>query len=173
MKLLIIFFSYAFTLVFGAGSIYDIQVNTIDGDKINFSSYQGKKIIISEFDVMVPDINQLVFLDSLQTISDSVVVIGVPAVDFSGTRTLQDLITLRDSLNLHFLITEPVSVKKIADTGQSPLFKFLTNSNENGHFDEEVEEPDQLYFIDGTGTLYSVLRKETPHNVINDVFNQL
>lgn len=172
MKFQILFFSTVFALFASSGSIYDIQVSAIDGNQVSLALYQGKKIIITAFDGAVPDVNQLVFLDSLQTANDSIVVIAVPATDFSGSKSLQELIGLRDSLNLHFLITMPSAVKKTSNTNQLQLFKFLTNANENGHFDEEVEEPDQLYFITSNGTLYSLLKKETPHNIINDVLHQ-
>ncbi len=148
-------------------SIYDIQITTIDGKQVDLDVYKGKKIIVTAFDALNPDTEQLTFLDSLQTTDKNITIIAVPALDFSASKFMPDLAKLRDSLNLHFIITNPALVKRNAT--QSPLFKFLTSVDENGHFNVDVEEPDQLYFIDTSGILYSILKKETPHNIVDDV----
>jgi glutathione peroxidase len=153
-------------------SVYNIQVQTIDGNNVSLSSYQGKKIIAIEFKTVNPDSAQLRYLDSLQTGSSSIRVIAVPAIDFGGTVSEENLRNLRASLGLHFLITKPAAVKKTAGSGQHPLFKWLTHVNDNGHFDNEVEVPGQFFIIGTNGILYSLLRKETPHNVVSAVLSQ-
>lgn len=168
----ILIYCTAFTLFAHTSSLYDIQIDSIDGHQIDLGLYRGKKIIISQFDGTAPDNNQLYFLDSLQKAIINIVVIAVPVKDFTGSKTPHELIRLRDSLNLHFLVTMPSFVKKISNTNQMPLFTFLTNSNLNGHFDVEVKDLNQLYFISGKGTLYSILKRETPRNIINAVLNQ-
>jgi glutathione peroxidase len=161
-----------FSLLAVQSSLYDIQIQTIDGNTMNLSAYQGKKIILVEFDAVNPDTGQLQWLDSIQTGYDSVIVIAIPAIDFSGTGNEESLRMLHDSLGLHIQFTMPEAVKKTAGSGQDPLFKWLTDVNENGHFDNEVEQPGQLYIIGNQGTLYSLLTKDTPHEIITGALSQ-
>lgn len=152
---------------FYISSIYDIKLNSITGKPIDMGMYKGKKILVTPFDAVLPDTKQLKYLDSLQENDKNISIIAVPALDFSESKTLPNLMRLKDSLNLKFVITTPAYVKR--SEKQLQLFKFLTMEKENGHFNEDVEEPDQLYFIDATGMLYSILKKQTPRSVIDEI----
>ena len=168
MKLCFFLISSFFPLFFIQSSIYDIQVETIDGKTVNLSVYKGKTIIVAEFNAAQPDRASLQYIDSLQMVNKSSVVIAVPALDFGGTANEKSIVALRDSLGLQILITKPAFVKKTAGKIQQELFKWLTDVNNNRHFDYEVEEPWQLFIINSKGTLYSLLRTRTPRTVINE-----
>jgi glutathione peroxidase len=172
MNFIITLFASIFFSVFLQSSVYDIQINTLDGNTVSMQTYQNKKIIVTEFDAANPDINELQYLDSLQLQDTSIVLIAVPATDFSGTNTVENLKSIRDSINSHLIMTLPSGVKKLNGSNQNALFNWITNLNGNGHFDEDVDEADNIYMISRNGTLYSQLKKETPHQVIEASINQ-
>jgi glutathione peroxidase len=165
-------FVISWFLVFTQSSIYNIRINTIDGNSISLAAYEGKKIIVTEFDALNPDLAELQYLDSLQSADTSIVLIAVPANDFSGTNSIESLQSLRNSLNLRMIITLPSGVKKVNGDNQNALFKWLTKAGNNDHFDEDVEEPGLIFIISTNGILYSQLKKATPHEVIENSINQ-
>ncbi len=152
-------------------SIYSISLQTIDGNNVSLSSYQGKKLIIIEFNAQDPASGQLQYFDSLHML-DNIRVVAVPAVDFGEINSVDQIKNMRDSLNLHLVITMPSAVKRTSGAEQHPLFNWLTHVNSNGHFDNDVEETGQIFIIGAQGTLYSLLKKETPHSVIAGALNQ-
>ena len=167
MKLLVLL-TMLFGLYGGSG-FYKIQLQRLDGKIINTASYQGKKVIIAIVDGETPDLVQLRFLDSLQRNSLNLEVIGVLTEDFGKKARLKDV---KDStINMQLTVTKPLKVKK-NKADQHALLTWLTTQKENLHFDIEVQSEGQLFLISGKGTLYSVLIKETPREVISKVINQ-
>ena len=172
MKPYFLLLNFFLPLFFYQSSVYKIQVETIDGTKVNLSSYQGKKIIITEFNAANPEISWLKKLDSLQSSDTSLRVIVVPANDLGGTGNDTKLASLLNSLSLKILMLKSAFVKKSSGINQHPLFKWLTNVNENTHFDVDVESAKQLFIVSKTGTLYGVLTNNTPGNVLPGVLNK-
>lgn len=151
-----------------SSQIYDQNFLSLDSSTVNFSSFKGKKVLITEFNSSNSDSAQLQYLDSLQRNDTSIVVIAVPAIDFGGAFNKKDLKKLKNSFNSNFIISSPASVKKKSGSKQHPLFKWLTKVSENEHFDDEIEVAGQLYIISKKGVLYAVLGKETPKSIITE-----
>lgn len=152
--------------------VYDITVQSLSGSQIILGAFTGKKIIAVEFDASNYDVSQLLTLDSIQRTNAQVQIIAVPAKDFGSTATVQEIQAIEQNLNLSFIITQPVYVKKGAGINQDNLFKWLTHVNENSHFDNDADDPGQIYFINGEGVLYAMLEKGTPNAVIKDLAGQ-
>ncbi|MEO6327695.1 MAG: hypothetical protein ABIO55_02130 [Ginsengibacter sp.] len=172
MKLTILFGLFIL-IFFSQGSIYDIEVQPVEGGSaISISSFAGKKIIITPINSLTPDTARLKFLDSLQNTDTSLRVIAVPAIDFEGTGSNEAISNLKEVLSADILITTSASVKKSAGNDQHPLFKWLTNVGENRHFDIDVSSAGQLFVVSGSGTLYSVLPGDVPAQVLTQVLNQ-
>ena len=167
-KILFVFFLFT-TLAFKpVSSIYDITIQTLNGASVNLGSFAGKKIIVIEFDAANYDGAQLLTLDSLQKTNPTVQVIGVPAKDFS-TSTTQNIQSLVTSLNLSFIITQPGLVKKSAGNNQEPIFKWLTHAGENTHFDNDADQPGQIYLVSEKGVLYAMLQKGTVNAIVKEL----
>ena len=152
-----------------AQTIYDVQVQSIDGKIINMASFKGKKILIASGS---PDILQketIPFLDSLQKVNASLVIIAVPASDFGGTQNSAILTSIENSVKTSLLITTLSELKKEGGVSQNALMQWLTNRSRNSHFDAEVNTDSQLYVISESGILYCVLEKGAPLSVLRDV----
>jgi glutathione peroxidase len=154
-------------------SIYDIQIQTMDGKTISMSAYKGKKIMIA---AVSPDNMQaggLDFLDSLQKAHPSVTVIAVPALDFGGQQNTEILGSLKTIAPKNIIITISAQVKKTAGLQQDHLLYWLTHSSENSHFNAEVETDNQIYIISESGILYSIMEKGTKLAIIDQALKQV
>lgn len=153
----------------GGSSFYALQFESLSGRLIQTASYQGKKVIIAVVSAEAPDLLQLRYLDSLQRASVNLEVIGVLTEDFGKKAKLKEV---KDSTaSLSITLTQPFKVKKNKED-QHPLFTWLTSQKGNQHFDLDVQSEGQLFVISGKGTLYSVLIKETPKEVVTKVISQ-
>ena len=171
-KLLFVFFIFIVVAFKPASGIYDITIHTLGGSPVSLSSFAGKKIIAFEFDANNYDQSQLLTLDTIQRSGLPVQVIGVPAKDFGSTATIQQIRALVQSLNLSFIITQPGYVKKSAGTNQQKIFKWVTHVNENSHFDNDADNPGQIYLISSEGVLYAMLGRGTPNAVVKELAGQ-
>ncbi len=153
-------------------SIYTIQVDTIEGTATSMASFAGRKIVISPFNASTPDIAWLQHLDSLQMGNDSIQVIAVPANDLTSAGNDAKLSSLKNSLGLHITMLQSTTVKKSAGSNQNLLLKWLTDVNENGHFDVDVLAEGQMFIVSSNGILYSVLDNDVPDDILNQILNQ-
>lgn len=153
-------------------SIYDIQIDTVEGATAGMASFTGKTIVISPFNALTPDIAWLQHLDSLQMGDTSLQVIAVPANDFTNAGNDGLLAVLKDSLALNFVMLKSTDVKKDAGNNQNLLLKWLTDVNENGHFDVDVMAEGQMFIVSRNGILYSVLDNDVPENILNQILSQ-
>src|SRR5260221_9253247 len=140
-----------------ATSVYDIAIQPLNGTMLSLSTFKGKKIVVIEFDANNYDKAQLLMLDSFQRSNAQIRVIAVPAKDFSPSTNSQRIVNLSRSLNLSFIMTQPALIKKASGSNQEALFRWLTHSSNNNHFDGDVDQPGQIYLINEKGILYGVL----------------
>lgn len=135
-------------------SIYDIQINNINGESIDFEAYKGNKILLVNVASKCGYTGQYKDLQSLyNTYQDNLMIIGVPCNQFGGQEPgTADEIESFCKLNygVSFLITEKIEVK---GKNQHPLYKWLTKKEENGVKDSSVKWNFQKYLIDENGVL--------------------
>jgi glutathione peroxidase-family protein len=163
MKIFLILFIYM-SGIFSETSIYDINIEIVQGQVFNMAQCRGKKILIS---VIRPDSLQnqkLNFLDSVKEVNPNLVIIVIPATDFIAPEEIVAAVNNNPSSGL--ILVAPSAVKKSAGETQHPLMKWLTDIEQNSHFDAEVKSDDQLYFVSESGVLYAVLERSVPLNVI-------
>jgi glutathione peroxidase-family protein len=153
-------------------SIYDITIQTLDGSTVSLNNYNGKRIVILEFDPANYDEMQLRMLDTLEKTNNNIRVIVVSAKDFSVTATNQMVQNIVTNLNLSFTVTQLALVKKSAEAEQQSLFKWLTHVEENSHFDNDADQPGQLYIVNESGTLYTMLQPGTPNSLAKELITQ-
>jgi glutathione peroxidase len=136
--------------------IYDFQLVDIDGNTINLSDFQGKKILIvntasnSEYAGQYGSLEQL-----YQKYSDSLVIIAVPSNSFGNEPESNDSVKnyVMNNYNIHYILTSKMDVagdtiaplfQWFADTSQSvnkDFFKFLISEQGDiiGVFDETID----------------------------------
>ena len=135
-------------------SIYDIEINSLQGKPINLSLFKGKKILfVNEASKcgFTPQYKELQKLHNIY--EESLVVIGVPCNQFGkqepgNSSEISEFCQV--NYGVSFLITEKISVK---GKEQHPLYSWLTNKNENGRKNSSVKWNFQKYLLNEDGDL--------------------
>ena len=135
-------------------SIYDIEINSLQGKPINFSLFKGKKILfvnVASKCGFTPQYKELQKLHNLY--EESLVVIGVPCNQFGkqepgNSSEINEFCQV--NYGVSFLITEKISV---IGKEQHPLYRWLTDKNENGRKNSSVKWNFQKYLISEDGEL--------------------
>ena len=144
-------------------SFYDISVRTINGNILSMSDYKNKKLMIVILSTEKTDTAYLQSLDSLsRQYADSITMIGVPAYEGSQPDSVTALQNYYQTyLGSQFIITEMMYTTK-ASGRQNELFEWLSNKDENQHFDMDAAGAGTKYFINGNGELYGVFVPQIP-----------
>jgi glutathione peroxidase len=135
-------------------SLYDIQINSLDGKSIDLAAFKGKKLL---FVNVASECGFTKQYKDLQKLSDSypteLVVIGSPCNQFGKQEPgdAQDIQTFCErNFGVTFLLTEKIDVK---GSKQHPLYKWLTSKELNGKKKSSVKWNFQKYLVDDAGKL--------------------
>jgi glutathione peroxidase len=134
-------------------TLYDFNANTINGEPFDFSSLKGKKVMI------VNTASECAFTPQFRKLQelyeeyggDDFEIIGFPCNDFGSqdpaeNDVIYDFCT--KEYGVTFTMMEKISIK---GEDEHPLYKWLTNSEENGQLDAKVIWNFQKFLIDGNG----------------------
>lgn len=170
MKGIILLFAAAFWLNQDPG-FYDITIQKADGSYVQMSAFSGKKIMIVAYNPGNSDYSQLQLLNSLQKSQNrSLIIIAVPAIDLSDSAGIA-LSNKQSDSSYSFLITKPMMVRKSAGNNQGLLFQWLTKVKGNTHFDRDVDQEGETFYINEKGMLYGVMDRQTTNADILSVLN--
>ena len=139
-------------------SIYDISVPGIAGNEIRFNDYRNKKILLVNICTGGPHVNQLAELEQLyQRYKDSLVIIAFPSNSFNNeTHTNEELASI---LNNTYHISFPVASKsEVVGQNANSVYKWLSDSNENGVVSNPARADFQKYLINGQGRIIGIFR---------------
>ncbi|NRB61201.1 MAG: glutathione peroxidase [Winogradskyella sp.] len=144
-------------------SLYDVEINSLQGQPINLSEFEGKYILFVNVASKCGFTSQYKDLQKLyENYMDKLVVIGVPCNQFGNQEPgTSHEITQFCELNygVTFLMTEKIDVK---GSNQHPLYKWLTTRALNGKANSSVKWNFQKYLINKNGQLidhfYSITR---------------
>lgn len=143
-------------------NLYDIRINDIKGQPLDFSQFAGKKVLLvntASACGLTPQYAQLQELYANH--ADQVEVIGLPCNDFAGQEpgTPEEIVSF---CNLNYNVTFPLT-EKVAIKGEHPhpIYQWLTSQAQNGHSDSEVKWNFQKYLIDEKGNLQAVFAPTT------------
>jgi glutathione peroxidase len=135
-------------------SIYDFKMESLSGDTIDFSEFEGKKLLIVNVASKCGFTPQYEGLQELhEKYSDQVTVLGVPCNQFGGQEpgTHSEIADFcKKNYGVTFQITEKVDVK---GKDQHPLYSWLTEKEKNGVKDSAVKWNFHKYLIDEKGNL--------------------
>ena len=135
-------------------SVYDIKINTLQNQPIDFSKYKGKKILFVNVASKCGFTPQYKGLQQLhETYHDSLAVIGVPCNQFGAQepgspKSIQRF--CQRNYGVDFLITEKIQVK---GKEQHQLYEWLTNKQLNGNKSSSVKWNFQKYLVSEDGEL--------------------
>ncbi|WP_223033621.1 glutathione peroxidase [Hanstruepera marina] len=135
-------------------SIYDIQINSLEGNPIDLSDYKGKNILFVNVASKCGFTGQYADLQKLyDDYQDKLMIIGVPCNQFGGQEpgTADEIQTFCEkNYGVSFLMTEKVDVK---GNNQHPLYKWLTDKSLNGNSSSSVKWNFQKYLVNENGEL--------------------
>jgi len=148
--------AFIITSLFFTISIYSISATDINGGQINFSGFQGKKILIVNTASNGSYTSQYAALEQLyQLYKDSLVVIAFPSNSFGNepgsNAGIKDFVT--GTYNTHFLLAAKADV---TGPSQIPIYQWLTQQSQNGMMNSVVQGDFQKYLVDKNGILIGV-----------------
>lgn len=135
-------------------NLIDIELNTLQGNRINFSDYKEKKKLFVNVASKCGFTKQYEDLQKLaDTFKDNLIVIGVPCNQFGSqepgnSKEIQEFCSI--NYNVTFPITEKLEVK---GDNQHPLYQFLTQKIKNNKKNSSVKWNFQKYLVDENGQL--------------------
>ena len=135
-------------------SIYDIAINSLNGQPISLHEFEGKKILFVNVASECGFTKQYKDLQALSDqFQDSLVIIGSPCNQF-GRQEPGDASQIQNFCELNFgvkfLLTEKIDVK---GSKQHPLYKWLTTKSLNNKKNSSVKWNFQKYLVDDKGRL--------------------
>ena len=135
-------------------SIYDIDINSLQGKPINLSDFKDKHILfvnVASKCGFTPQYKELQKLH--EKFKDSLVVIGVPCNQF-GNQEPGSAFEIKEfcevNYGVDFLITEKIDVK---GNNQHPIYKWLTSNELNRFKNSTVKWNFQKYLVNPNGNL--------------------
>lgn len=146
-----------YTWALSISSFYSLQFQDVDGNTINMSNFQGKKVLIANIATDCNRVGQLQGLQQLQQqYHDSLVVIVFPSNSFNHeSRSDADIKTFcQAGYQSTFIIA---AKSPVTGSGVNPVFIWLSSATENGNLDAPPSGDYQKYLISRTGNLVSVL----------------
>lgn len=134
--------------------IYDIIINSADGNPIELSAFKGKYIMFVNVASECGFTKQYHDLQKLSDIyKDKLVVIGCPSNQFGEQEpgSISEIQAFcEDNFGVTFLLTEKIDVKGYT---RHPLYKWLTNKKLNGKHGTSVKWNFQKYLVNKEGAL--------------------
>ena len=144
-------------------SIHNFNVQDIYGNKFDFKTLKGKKVMVVNTASKCGLTYQYENLENLysQFKNDNFVIIGFPANNFLWQEPGSDekiASFCKENYGVSFPMMSKISVK---GSSIHPIYKFLTNKSENGVLDSSVSWNFQKYLIDENGFIVRVISPRT------------
>jgi glutathione peroxidase len=144
-------------------SVYDYIVNDINGNKFDFETLEGKKIIIVNTASNCGFAMQYGELEELyqKYKNKGLEIVAFPSNDFNNLEpgTNKEIEKFcKDNYNVTFWLMEKSTVK---GKDKIPLYKYLTQKSINGLSDSKVGWNFQKYLIDENGHLVNYISAKT------------
>ena len=157
-----------------AQSVYDIDLNNIDGVNIDLSNFKGKYILLVNVASNCGFTKQYADLEKLyQQYDQELVVIGLPCNQFGGQEpgnSIEIKQFCQKNYGVSFTITEKINVK-----GENihQLYSWLTDKEKNGNINSNVKWNFQKYLVGRSGELVNYFYSTTNplSNTITSLLN--
>ncbi len=154
MKIIALFLSIFVTISFMEQTIHQFEVEGLTGEKIAFSAFEGKKILIVNVASKCGFTRQYKELQELHELhGDNLVIIGFPCNDFGSQEpgSNEEIAAFcQENYGVTFLMADKVSIK---GKDAHPIFQWLTQKEKNGVMDTKVKWNFYKFLIDEEGRL--------------------
>lgn len=135
-------------------SIYDIEINDLQGNSMSLGDFKGKKILFVNVASKCGFTKQYNELQNLSdAYKDTLVVIGAPCNQF-GKQEPGNASEIQEFCSLNFGVTFPLTEKlNVKGNQQHPLYTWLTSKKLNDKKSSTVRWNFQKYLVDENGEL--------------------
>ncbi|TVR81173.1 MAG: glutathione peroxidase [Chitinophagaceae bacterium] len=146
-------------------SIYQFQIEGLDGEEIDFGQFKGKLLLIVNTASECGYTYQYGQLQELYDMfKDKINILGVPSNDFGNQEPGKES-EIQAFCEKNFQLSFPVTKKlKVLGEDRHPLYEFLCNGDLNGFQDSEMEWNFQKFLFDEKGRLCGVYSPATEPN---------
>lgn len=143
-------------------NFYDLSIMDINGDKLLFDQFRGKKVLIVNIASRCGFTPQLGSLQNLYELyHDRVQILGVPCDQFlnqSPENEAEMRLFCERNYGVGFLLSEKVDVR---GSDQHPVYQWLTRKSLNGSKNSAVKWNFQKYLINEEGKLLDMFGPNT------------
>lgn len=138
-------------------SIYDFEVEGLDGGKINFADFKGKKILIVNTASKCGYTPQYEGLEALyKKYQDKLVIVGFPANNFAFQEPGSNE-KIAEFCKKNYGVTFPMAAKiDVKGRDMAPIYHWLTKKEYNGYDSSSVKWNFQKYLVDENGKLVGI-----------------
>ncbi len=135
-------------------SLYDIQINQLNGEPLDLQSFKGKFILFVNVASKCGFTPQYKELQQLSTdFNDKLVVVGVPCNQF-GNQEPGDANAIESFCEMNYGVKFPMTEKiDVKGAKQHPLYTWLTQKQKNGVKNSSVKWNFQKYLVSPNGDL--------------------
>ena len=142
-------------------NIYKFKVEALDGSKIDFKKFKGKKILIVNTASRCGNTPQYAQLEELyKKYKDRLVIVGFPANNFGGQEpgTKTDIIEVcRKNYGVTFPMADKVSVK---GDDIAPIFQYLVEEAKKMGISDPIKWNFTKFLLDENGKLITVINNK-------------
>ncbi len=138
----------------GKKGLHKFTVTDINGGKIDFSKYKGKKVLIVNVASKCGFTKQYTALQDVYTkYSDKLVIVGFPCNQF-GEQEKGTAEEIQTFCKANYGVTFPLASKvEVKGDNIAPIYKWLTNKSENGVLDATIGWNFGKFLVDEKGNL--------------------
>jgi glutathione peroxidase len=144
-------------------SIYDFKLQTLEGEDFSFEQLKGKKVMIVNTASkcgLTPQYEELQELWE-QYGGDDFIIIGFPANNFMNQEPGSDE-DIKEFCTRNYGVTFPMMSKvSVKGDDMHPVYKWLTEKEQNNFEDSKVQWNFQKYLINEEGKLVKVIKPRT------------
>lgn len=165
----VILFTSFFSPTKKATSIYKFKVEALDGGKIDFKKYKGKKILIVNTASKCGNTPQYEGLQKLYTqYSDKLVIVGFPANNFKGQEPGSSS-EIREFCKKNYGVTFPMADKvSVKGNDIAPIFQYLVDEAKKLGIEDPIKWNFTKFLLDENGKLITVI-----HNKVNPMSEEV
>jgi glutathione peroxidase len=147
-------------LTFQPAGIYNLTADKLGGGAINFSQYQGKRILLVNIATHSNHAAQLAQLEQLyQQHSNDLVVVAFPTNNFSNEPHSGSALQL-ELQNITYPIAAPVNVVDSPYT-RHPVYQWLASKTENGVMNAKVRGDFYKFLLNKQGKIVAFFDSTT------------
>jgi glutathione peroxidase len=148
-------------------TIYDFNMKNIDGKAVPLSAYKGKVVLIVNVASLCGNTPQYKDIEAMyeKYKGQGLVVLGFPANNFMGQEPGSDE-KIKTFCTTEYHVTFPMFSKiSVKGSDMAPLYKFLTEKDQNGMIDAPIKWNFQKFLIGRDG---KVVTSIGPKVSVND-----